>query len=103
MKIVDNPYKKEFVFDLYSRIYPDFKNYDKITKKKMIEKIREFYSNYNNIIDICTYREIKFLKMVANGENDFDYEKYNNRCRSLDACFGISGCKDNLRLSGGEH
>ena len=52
MKIVDNPYKKEFVFDLYSRIYPDFKNYDKITKKKMIEKIREFYSNYNNISNI---------------------------------------------------
>lgn len=83
MKIVDCPYDKGFVFDLYSRIYPDFKNYDKITKKKMIEKIREFYSNYNNIIDICTYREIKFLKMVANGENDFDYEKYKFEINTL--------------------
>ena len=36
MKIVDCPYDKGFVFDLYRRIYPDFKNYDKITKKKMI-------------------------------------------------------------------
>ena len=83
MKIVDCPYDKGFVFDLYSRIYPEFKNYDKITKKKMIEKIREFYSNYNNIIDICTYREIKFLKMVANGENDFDYEKYKFEINTL--------------------
>jgi len=44
----------------------------------MFEVITEFYSDYNNIIDLCTVREIKFLKKVAKGE-DFDYrdDKYN--------------------------
>ena len=81
MKIFDCPYDKEFVFNLYSRICPNFKDYEKITKKKMLEKILEFYSDYNNIIDICTYREIKLLKMIANGEkivwddDRFEFEK----------------------------
>ena len=67
MKIFDCPYDKEFVFNLYSRICPNFKDYEKITKKKMLEKILDFYSDYNNIIDICTYREIIFLKMIVDG------------------------------------
>ena len=78
MKVLDVGYKKEFVYDLYSRIIDDYKAYDKVTKKKMFEVITEFYSDYNNIIDLCTVREIKFLKKVAKGE-DFDYrdDKYN--------------------------
>ena len=84
MKIVDNPYKKEFVFDLYSRIYPKFKEYDKITRKKMLEKIIEFYSDYNNIIDMCTYREIKFLKRMANREEiNYDDERFKFEKASL--------------------
>ena len=80
MKVLDVGYKKEFVYDLYSRIIDDYKAYDKVTKKKMFEVITEFYSDYNNIIDLCTVREIKFLKKVAKGE-DFDYrdDKYKER------------------------
>ena len=41
MKIFEeiNNYKKEYVFDIYTRIIEDFKDYEKITKKQMIKKI----------------------------------------------------------------
>ncbi len=60
--------RKEFVYEQYTRIVPDFKDYEKITKTKMIEAIYKIYSDYNNIINICTTRELKYLKKVLNGK-----------------------------------
>ena len=59
-----NGFKKEYVYERYTRIVHDFKDYDKITKIKMLDAIYDVYNNYNNIIDICTTRELKYLKMV---------------------------------------
>ncbi len=64
-----NWYKKPFVHEQYSRIVENFKNYDRISKKKMIEEIYNVYSDYNNIIDICTVRELKYLKKIIDGED----------------------------------
>lgn len=60
-----NDYRKEFVFEQYTRIVENFKDYEKISKRKMLEAIYQIYSDYNNIIDICTTRELKYLKMVV--------------------------------------
>lgn len=60
--------RKEFVYEQYTRIVPDFKDYEKITKTKMIEAIYKIYSDYNNIINICTTRELKYLRKVLNGK-----------------------------------
>lgn len=55
---------KEYVYEQYTRIVEDFKEYDKITKMKMLEAIYKIYEDSYNIIDICTTRELKFLKIV---------------------------------------
>lgn len=60
--------RKEFVYEQYTRIVPDFKDYEKITKTKMIEAIYKIYSDYNNIINICTTRELKYLRKVLKGK-----------------------------------
>ena len=75
--------RKEFVYDQYSRIVPEFKDYERITKTKMMEAIYKVYSDYKNIISICTTRELKFLKKVLNNKinykvtipEDFDFFK----------------------------
>lgn len=65
-KIFDriNWYEKEYIYEQYSRIIKDFKEYDRISRKKMIADIYNMYDDYNNIIDICTTRELKFLEML---------------------------------------
>ncbi len=63
-------YKKEYVHEQYSRIVTEFKDYDKITKKKMLEAVYKVYSDYNNIIDICTTRELKYLKMLIDKKSN---------------------------------
>ena len=60
--------RKEFVYEQYTRIVPDFKDYEKITKTKMMEAIYKIYSDYNNIVNICTTRELKYLRKVLNGK-----------------------------------
>lgn len=62
--------RKEFVYEQYTRIVPDFKDYEKITKTKMIETIYKIYSDYNNIINICTTRELKYLRKILNGKTN---------------------------------
>ena len=70
MKMLDkiNDFRKEFVFEQYTRIICDFKDYEKISKKKMLEAIYKLYSDYENIIDICTVRELKFLKKIIDSK-----------------------------------
>lgn len=65
-----NYYKKEYVFEQYTRIISNFKDYEKISKRKMLESIYKLYGDYNNIIDICTVRELKFLKKIINFKQD---------------------------------
>ena len=75
--------RKEFVHDVYTRIITNFKNYDKITKTKMIEEIYKVYSDYNNIIDICTERELNYLKLVLNKDKKYLDKKYEWEKRTL--------------------
>lgn len=86
-----NWYKKEYVHEQYSRIVEQFKDYDEITKKKMIEAIYKTYSDYNNIIEICTTRELKYLQRLLDGKNDirellsdrYEWERKNLRNKFL--------------------
>ncbi len=66
-----NWYKKEYVFEQYTRIVPNFKNYERISKKKMLEEIYKVYS-YENIIDICTVRELKYLELILKKSKNKD-------------------------------
>lgn len=68
--------RKDFVFEYYSRIVKDFKDYEKITRKKMIQEIYTVYQDPKNIIDICTTRELKFLQTCLDGEADLKQGKY---------------------------
>ena len=61
-------FNKSYVYDQYTRIVKDFKDYEKITKIKMLDAIYDVYNDYNNIIDICTTRELKYLKMVLDNK-----------------------------------
>lgn len=65
-----NWYKKEYVHNQYARIIPDFKDYEKISRKKMLEEIYDLYRDYNVILDICTTRELKFLEMLLYSKCD---------------------------------
>ena len=69
--------KKEFIHNHYSKIVKPFKNYDQITSTKMLDAIYKVYDNYENIIDICTERELKYLKRVINKEPNLYDKKYN--------------------------
>lgn len=78
-------YKKEGIYDIYTKIIYDFKDYEKITKNKMMEAICKEYSNYENIISICTVRELKYLKLILSGvpqETLLD-KKYNWEVKNL--------------------
>ena len=57
-------YNKSYVYEQYQRIVEEPKDYEKITRVKMLEAIFEIYKNPDNIIDICTTRELKCLKRV---------------------------------------
>ena len=84
MKVLDDKIRKDFIFDLYSKINSNFKEYDKITRRKMLDFINDFYSDYYNIIDICTVRELKFLKRLSSGEKiNHSDEKYDFEITAL--------------------
>jgi len=68
--------RKDFVFETYTKIVQNFKNYEKITKVKMLEAIYKAYSDYKNIIDICTTRELKYLKIVMENDERYKDKKY---------------------------
>lgn len=74
MKMYDkiNDYRKEYVYEQYMRIVDNIKDYDKITRTKMLDAIYDIYSDFNNIIDICTIRELKYLKMVLDNDLTLD-------------------------------
>ena len=57
-------YKKEYVYSQYTRIIVKFKDYERISKNKMLDEIIKFYSNPENIINMCTIRELKLLSKL---------------------------------------
>jgi len=75
--------KKEFVHNRYSKIVKPFKNYDKITSTKMLDAIYKEYDNYKNIIDLCTERELKYLKKVIKKESNLFDKKYDWERKTL--------------------
>lgn len=91
MKLLDEikNCNKEFVFDNYTRIVEDYKDYEKITKVKMAQEICKVYEDYNNIIDICTTRELKYLKMYFNNNTSYKSEKYSWERQTLASKFII--------------
>ena len=97
MKMYDeiNRRGKEFVYDKYIRIVREFKDYEKITKVKMLNAIYSVYSEPDSIIDICTTRELKLLKKILNREN-FDYKKYKWEINELSHKFLIMKKLDDL-------
>ncbi len=79
MKIRDEikHFNKEWVYDNYTRIVPKFKEYEKISKVKMLDVIYEVYQDEQAIIDICTVRELKYLKKLIEGDQECqDRDKY---------------------------
>ena len=66
-----NGYAKEYIFEQYTRIVPNFKSFDKISKEEMLNEIYKVY-NYENIIDICTVRELKYLELILDKNNNIN-------------------------------
>ena len=67
MKIIDNinMYDKDGVFDSYSRIVEDFKDYDNVTRKQMI---KEMYKVYRRKFrkDAIVKVPVSFLNSIEN-------------------------------------
>lgn len=59
-------FRKDYIHRNYSRIIKNFKDYDKISRNKIIDEIKKEYDNPNNIIDICSIEELELLKKVMN-------------------------------------
>lgn len=89
MKMIEEikHYQKQFVFESYSRIVETFKDYEKITKIKMIKEIYKVYEDHRNIIDICTVRELIFLKMYFDNNDTYKKEEYDWERQTLHSKF----------------
>lgn len=74
MKLYDEIkyFRKDYVYEQYVRIVDEFKDYEKITKVKMIKAIYDVYSEPDNIINLCTTRELKYLKKILNEQSTKD-------------------------------
>lgn len=92
MKLLEKikEYDKLDVFRRYTKIVKEFKPYDKITKNNMLKEIIKVYSNYENIIDILTTRELKYLKKVIEKRENLEDLKYDFELKNLREKFLIS-------------
>ena len=68
LKEVINIYRKDAIFENYTRIINDFKDYEKISRNKIVDEIIKLYSDYNVIIDLCSNDELKLLKKILNNK-----------------------------------
>lgn len=64
------------LYEKYKRITKSTSSYEKMTKTKMISGILEFYNNYNNLINICTFRELKYLEKILDNKLDLLDDEY---------------------------
>ena len=70
MKLKDylKSWSKQSTYELYIRLIYEIKDYEKITKNKMIDDIVDIYHEPNYLFNICTEKEIKFLKKIREGK-----------------------------------
>lgn len=86
MKLKDEFIKlpKDMVYDMYSSIVYDIKDYDDISRSKMLDDIVKEYKQKDYLYSICTKRELDFLKYISNHEITVDdMNKYHWEIREL--------------------
>ncbi len=90
MKLKDEFIKlpKLLLYEMYLRLVYDPKDYDRISRKKMLEEIIKEYNQEDYLYHICTRKELDFLKYARNRELSIeDIEKYEWEINSLnDKC-----------------
>ena len=64
---------KETIATYYYKIVANPKDYDSVSKEKMIDEIVSTYHNPTNIQDICTEKELDILNQINN--NKYTYHK----------------------------
>lgn len=86
MKLKDEFIKlpKEMVYDMYHSLVYKTKDYDSITRGKMLEEIIEEYQQDRYLYSICTERELLFLKYSKEKKmTKKDLEKYEWEIKEL--------------------
>ena len=75
---------KDLVYDIYITLVYNVKEYDKITRTKMLDEIIEEYKSEDYLYYICTKKELEFLKYASNKKlNKDDLTKYQLEIKSL--------------------
>lgn len=74
MKLKDEYLKlsKEMLYETYLKIVYKPKDYDNITRNKMLEEIIKEYDQENYLYHICTRKELDFLKYISKNKLSVD-------------------------------
>lgn len=74
MKLKDEYLKlsKEMLYETYLKIVYKPKDYDNITRNKMLEEIIKEYNQENYLYHICTIKELDFLKYISKNKLSVD-------------------------------
>lgn len=68
---------KDMVYDMYISLVYEFKDYDDISRSKMLDSIIKEYNQENYLYHICTTKELDFLKKFYNKKLSInDIQKY---------------------------
>mgnify|MGYP006934516925 CR=1 FL=1 len=67
----------ENLYKDYKRIVNNPKDKSSITKDIMYEEVLNEYNNYNNIISICSYEELEYLRKYIENKDMRDEKLYN--------------------------
>lgn len=77
---------KDLVYETYLKIVYDVKDYDDITRNKMLDEIIKEYRQSNFLYHICTDKELAFLNYVkSNKLSKKDLKKYEWEIKTLNA------------------
>lgn len=75
---------KDMVYDMYLSLVYDCKDYDSITRSKMLDSIIKEYSQKHYLYHICTGKELDFLKKFNNKQlTSNDIKKYDWEIKQL--------------------
>lgn len=76
--------KKEELYFMYERIVYKTKDYENITRSKMLDEILKEMSKKDFVYQLCTYKELDFLiKLKDKKINKKDLEKYSREIANL--------------------